>query len=195
MKKYALVMIDMQRGFIDPSSPICIPDAAATVPACAEALTLCRSSGVPVVFATRHYRADGSDVERCRREVWERGGKPLSEVCDERISDSFPDEFTTAASDYFIVKPRFSAFFHTELDLILRRLGVDTVILAGTTTPNCIRSSCYDALSLDYDVVVLSDCTSSVNSEVQRANLSDMARIGADIMTLADLRGTLSKDS
>ena len=193
MKKYALVMIDMQRGFIDPASPICIPDAAATVPACAEALTLCRDNGVPVVFATRHYRADGSDVEKCRRAVWERGGKPLSETCDERISDAFPAEFTTAATDYFIVKPRFSAFFHTELDLILRRLGIDTVILAGTTTPNCIRTSCYDALSLDYDVVVLSDCTSSVNSEVQRANLADMARIGAEIKTLPELRQALAE--
>ena len=73
-------------------------------------------------------------------------------------------------SDYRIVKPRFSGFFGTPLDLILRRLGVDTVILAGTTTPNCIRTSCYDALSLDYDAIVLSDCTSSVTEEVQRAN-------------------------
>ena len=88
---------------------------------------------------------------------------------------------------YCIIKPRFSAFFHTQVDLILRRLGVETVILAGTTTPNCIRSSCYDALSLDYDVVVLSDCTSSVTDEVQRANLEDMARIGAKICTVDEL--------
>ena len=90
-------------------------------------------------------------------------------------------------SDYRIVKPRFSGFFGTPLDLILRRLGVDTVILAGTTTPNCIRTSCYDALSLDYDAIVLSDCTSSVTDEVQRANLEDMARIGAKICTVDEL--------
>ena len=188
MSKHALIMIDMQRGFIDSASPLCIPDAAATLPACAEALSLCRNAGAAVVFATRHYRADGSDVEKCRRELWLRGGKPLSEECGTELSDAFPEEFSTAPSDYFIVKPRFSAFFHTELDLILRRLGVDTVILAGTTTPNCIRTSCYDALSLDYDVIVLSDCTSSVNSNVQRANLEDMARIGAEILTLEALK-------
>lgn len=72
--------------------------------------------------------------------------------------------------------------------MILRRLGVDTVILAGTTTPNCIRTSCYDALSLDYNVIVLSDCTSSVTQEVQDANLADMARVGAQIMTLNELK-------
>lgn len=191
MSKYALVMIDMQNGFIDSASPLCIPMAAATVPACAEVITLCRTSGVPVVFATRHYRADGSDVEKCRHDVWLRGGKPLSEDCPDALSGAFPKEFTRDARDYCIVKPRFSAFFHTELDLILRRLGVDTVILAGTTTPNCIRTSCYDALSLDYDVIVLSDCTSSVTEEVQRANLADMARIGARIMTADELKTLL----
>ena len=171
MKKYALVMIDMQRGFIDPSSPLCIPAAAATVPACAEVIKLCHEKNVPVFYTTRHYRADGSDVEKCRRAVWLAGGKPLSEECEACMSDAYPEEFEVRESDYRIVKPRFSGFFGTPLDLILRRLGVDTVILAGTTTPNCIRTSCYDALSLDYDAIVLSDCTSSVTEEVLRALL------------------------
>lgn len=188
MKKYALVMIDMQRGFIADESPLCIPMAAATVPSCAEAIRHCRAAGQTIVFATRHYRADGSDVELCRRDLWLAGGKPLSEECAPALDDSFPEEFVRAESDYCIVKPRFSAFFATSLDMILRRLGVDTVILAGTTTPNCIRTSCYDALSLDYNVIVLSDCTSSVTQEVQDANLADMARVGAQIMTLNELK-------
>ena len=81
---------------------------------------------MPVVFAVRHYRADGSDVERARYDVWARGGRPLSETCPPSMSDAWPEEFHRADTDYVIVKPRFSAFFHTELDLILRRLGVDT---------------------------------------------------------------------
>lgn len=85
------------------------------------------------------------------------GGKPLSEDCAAHLSDAFPAAFTVLPQDYVLVKPRFSAFFHTGLDLILRRLGVQTVLLAGTTTPNCIRTTCYDAISLDYDAVVLSD--------------------------------------
>lgn len=191
MKKYALIMIDMQRGFIDSHSPLCIPMAAATVEACSEALRVCRAAGQSVVFAVRHYKADGSDVEKCRRDVWLNGGKPLSEDCAEYMSDAFPEEFERAESDYCIVKPRFSAFFATNLDLLLRRLSVDTVILAGTTTPNCVRTTCYDALSLDYEVIVLSDCTSSVTADVQQANLADMSRIGARIMTLDELKAEL----
>lgn len=181
--KSALIMIDMQRGFIDPASPIAIPAAEATIPACAETIRYCHDNDILVVYAVRHYRADGSDVEKARYKVWLEGGKPLSEDCDERMSDAFPEQFEVLDKDRVIVKPRFSAFFATGLDLVLRRLGVQTVVLAGTTTPNCIRTTCYDALSLDYDVVVFSDCTSSITDAVQEANLADMQRIGAKVMT------------
>lgn len=186
MHKYALVVIDMQRGFLDPSSPLYIAGAADTVPACARAIDCCHRAGVPVVFAVRHYRADGSDVERARYDVWAKGGKPLSETCPASMSDAWPEEFRRAPSDYVIVKPRFSAFFHTELDLILRRLGVDTVLLAGTTTPNCIRTTCYDGISLDYNVAVLTDCCSSNTDDIQQSNLRDMANIGAFLLTSDD---------
>ncbi len=188
MNNTALIMIDMQRGFIDPSSPLCIAGAAATVPACAEAIRVFHEKELPVFYAVRHYRADGSDVEKARAKVWEDGGKPLSEVCCESMSDAFPESFEVSERDRVLIKPRFSAFFATSLDLVLRRLGVQTVVLAGTTTPNCIRTSCYDALSLDYDVVVLSDCTSSVSDAVQTANLEDMQRAGAKVITLEQLK-------
>ena len=94
-----------------------------------------------------------------------------------------PEELRPQPGDYTIIKPRWSAFFGTELDLILRRLGVRTVILAGTTTPNCVRTTCYDANALDYNVVVVEDCCSSQTEDIQRANIADMARMGALIMS------------
>lgn len=81
-----------------------------------------------------------------------------------------------------IIKPRWSAFFQTELDLILRRKNIDTVILTGTTTPNCIRATCYDAVALDYRTVILEQCCSSNTREIQQANIEDMERIGAVIV-------------
>ena len=194
MSKTALIMIDMQRGFIDPASPLCIAGAAATVPACAEAIRFFHGNGQPLVYAVRHYRSDGSDVEKPRAAAWAAGGKPLSEDCAAHLSDAFPAAFTVLPQDYVLVKPRFSAFFHTGLDLILRRLGVQTVLLAGTTTPNCIRTTCYDAISLDYDAVVLSDCTSSVTDAVQAANLADMQRVGAVVCASTELPLAESSD-
>ena len=102
MHRYALVVIDMQRGFLDASSPLFIPGAADTVPACARAIDCCHRAGVPVVFAVRHYRADGSDVERARYDVWARGGRPLSETCPPSMSDAWPEEFHRADTDYVL---------------------------------------------------------------------------------------------
>ena len=62
MPKQALIMIDMQRGFLDSASPLCIPSAEATVTACAALIDRCHAAGVPVIYAVRPYRSDGSDV-------------------------------------------------------------------------------------------------------------------------------------
>ncbi len=185
MKK-ALLMIDMQNGFICRESPLCIRGAEETVSVCAKAIETFRGAGEAIVFVNRAYRADGSDVERTRREVWEKGGRPLTPGSVGPLSVENPPELGRKSEDYEIIKPRYSAFFQTPLDLLLRRLRVGTVVLAGTTTPNCIRTTCYDAISLDYGVVVLSDCCSSNTPDIQRANLLDMANIGAEICTLEE---------
>ncbi len=182
MRDTALLVIDMQNGFLSERSPLFIEGAPATVPACARVIRACRGHRIPVFFVTRAYAADGSDVELSRRAVWEAGGKPLSPGCAEELSTRMPEAFGSDERDYRIVKPRYSAFFATELDLILRRLGVRRLILTGTTTPNCIRTSCYDAISLDYAVTVLRDCTSSKTPEIQESNLRDMANVGAEIL-------------
>lgn len=179
----ALIMIDMQNGFIDPGSALCVAGAAATVPACARALERARELHMPVFHVVREYAEDGSDVEAVRYEAWSEGGKPISSAWANPHTLEAPAPLAPQEGDRIVVKPRFSAFFGTKLDLMLRRLGIGTVVLIGTTTPNCIRSSCYDALSLDYNVVLLEDCTSSRTAAVQAANIEDMQHIGAHVMT------------
>ena len=179
----ALILIDMERGFLDPGSPHCIRQALATVPACASAVRTAREKGIPVFFVKRIYRADGSDVELTRHDGWANGGRAMTPASSGPNSAEAPEGLRPQPGDYTIIKPRWSAFFQTELDLILRRLGVRTVLLAGTTTPNCVRTTCYDANALDYNVVVLTDCCSSQTEEIQRVNLEDMGRMGAVLMT------------
>ena len=166
--KAALIVIDMQRGFLDESSPLCIRGARATVPACARVLAHARKTGIPVFYVSRAYRPDGSDVENTRLVPWLSGGKPMAPGSIGLHSVEIPAEMAPEPGDYQLYKPRFSAFFQTELDLMLRRLRIDTVLLTGTTTPNCIRTSCYDAISLDYNVAILTDCCSSNTDEIQQ---------------------------
>ena len=169
MKDTALLVIDMQNGFLNERSPLYIDGAAATVPACAEMIAFCREQNVPVFFVTRVYAADGSDVEHTRYEAWAKGGKPLSPGCAKEISADMPESFGEDKRDYHIIKPRYSAFFATGLDLILRRLGIR------------------HAISLDYAVTVLSDCTSSKTPEIQESNLRDMANVGAVIVSSKEI--------
>ena len=175
----ALVVIDMENAFIREESPLCIKQAAASVPACGKVIRKARERGIPVFFVNRVYRKNGSDVEFTRYDSWLGGNRYLAPNSKGALSIEVPSEFEPTEGDYTIVKPRFSAFFQTELDLIFRRLGIKTVILTGTTTPNCIRTSCYDGLSLDYNILIIEDCCSSNTEEIQRVNMEDMARIGA----------------
>lgn len=181
-RQAALVMIDMQKGFISPDSALCVAGAQATVPACARALQAARGKGMAVYHVRRIYAEDGGDVEPVRYRTWLEGGKPLCVTGDDPSLVDAPAELEPADDEAVIVKPRFSALFATDLDTLLREAGIGTLVLIGTTTPNCIRSTCYDALSLNYNVVIIEDCTSSRTPEVQRANIEDMAFIGAHIM-------------
>lgn len=181
--KSALIVIDMENAFVNPESVHCICHAAETIPNCVRAVETAREKGIPVFFVKRIYRYNGSDVELTRYESWKTGGRSMGPESRGFNSAEGAEGLRPKAGDYTIIKPRWSAFFHTELDLILRRLKVETVILMGTTTPNCIRSTCYDANSLDYHVVILEDCCSSMTEEIQRVNIEDMERMGALILS------------
>ncbi|MBQ1642744.1 MAG: cysteine hydrolase [Oscillospiraceae bacterium] len=178
----AVIVIDMQYGFIDPASPLCIPYARGTVPACARVIAKAHESGIPVIFVNRSYREDGLDVEKTRLKTWETA-KPMIPGAPLQLSAENPPELGRTPEDICIEKPRFSAFFSTKLDMVLRRMGIGHIYIMGTTTPNCIRTTCFDALCLDYDVSVLEDCTSSVTPEIQSANILDMKNIGAEILS------------
>lgn len=178
------LLIDMQNGFIDGASPLCIAGAAATVPTRARALEAARAHGVPVYHVRRTYAADGSDVEAVRWKAWAEGGRPLSPA--DPISLDCPPELAPAPGEPVVVKPSWSAFFGTDLDALLRARGIGTIVLAGTTTPNCVRSTAYDGLALGFNVAVLRDATSSRSPEAQEANLADMEAAGIQLIHTDD---------
>lgn len=180
----AFLLIDMQNGFIDGASPLCIAGAAATVPACAHALAAAREHGLAVFHVRRAYAADGSDVEAVRWEAWAEGGRPLSSA--DPMSLACPSELAPAPGEPVVVKPSWSAFFGTDLDALLRAQGIGTLVLAGTTTPNCVRSTAYDGLARGFNVAVLRDATSSRSPEAQEANLADMEAAGIQLIHTDD---------
>ena len=178
-------IIDMQNGYVKADAPLCIAGAEATLPLCARALEHARDLNIPIYHIRREYAADGSDVEVARYEAWLKAGRPISTASEQSDSLDFPKMVQPKEGDNVLTKPRYSAFLNTNLDEQLRARSINTVIITGTTTPNCIRATCTDALSLSYNVVIIEDCTSSRTPEVQAANIADMAVMGAQIIDLA----------
>jgi len=173
--KPALLVVDMQNDFVLPDAPAAVKGAAATIPRIKAVLDRFRRSGWPVFHVVREYRADGSDIEISRRDAFLAGpGYVISGTTGAEIVRALSPE----SGEYRIVKPRFSAFFGTELELILRRLAVDRLVLCGTQYPNCIRATAYDGLSHGYPVLVITDATSASDDQVAEANIRDLRNVG-----------------
>ena len=90
-----------------------------------------------------------------------------------------------------LTKTRMSAFIGTELDLMLRTLGVTTVYVAGIQTPNCIRTTVFDAIAYNYPVVLIDDATGASSDDVHRANVRDIQNIGVRIVKAAEVPAIL----
>ena len=175
----ALIVVDMQNDFCLPSSRLFVAGAATAVDGVQRAVADFRAAGAPVIWVVRHHRPGGEDVDHARRALFDEqpflASSPGADVVDGLV---------VSDGEVVVIKRRWSAFFATDLDLVLRRLRIDTVVVAGVQTPNCIRATAVDATSLDYETVVLSDATASANDAVQSANLFDMANMGIRISTV-----------
>ena len=180
MKKTALIIIDMQNDFVLQNAPQCIVGAEAIVPNIQKVLTFFRSKNLPIFHVYREYREDGSDIEKTRLDDFLTQQKycvPHTKGCE------IIDALTPIEGEYKIVKNRFSGFMQTELDFILRRLGVEKIVVCGIQYPNCIRATIFDGVALGYDVTLITDATEAQTQEIAKANIVDIANIGVECLT------------
>jgi nicotinamidase-related amidase len=186
----ALIVIDMQNDFVLPDAPARVAGANATIPRLAEALQAFRKMGWPVLHVFREYREDGSDIEITRLRGFlerQRYCVPGTKGCE------IVDQLKPQPGEYCIVKKRFSAFMRTELDWMLRRLGIDHIVVGGTQYPNCIRTTVFDGIAYGYRVTVLTDACSAQTQEISESNVRDIANIGVECVTVTDFLSNISK--
>ena len=177
MGKTALLIIDMQNDFCLPGAPFEVKGALSVAAQIKKALDAGRSFGLPIVHVIRHYRADGTDVEITRLQAFmEKGGALIEGTKGAEIIDGLKP----VKGEYIVVKKRWSAFFQTELDILLRRLKVNRIVVTGVQTPN-LYGQLYDA-NPGHEVILLTDGTGN-GAEVHQANLFDMQNIGIELMT------------
>ncbi len=90
--------------------------------------------------------------------------------------------------DYFLLKPKHSAFFATALHMLLRYLGVHTVILTGLTGNSCVLFTAADALMRDFHLLVPADCVASIEARDNRRALEHMrTTLQADVRSSRSL--------
>ena len=152
----ALLVVDVIQDFEHEDGDALLDSFRARQPALLHALEHARKSGIPVVYANDNYGIwDGDSTRLVRQAVAGRGGDLVKAVA--------PKE-----GDRFIVKPRYSAFDHTPLDLILRELEIERILLAGAATEMCVVQTAIDAKEDGLKVSILSDACATTDERMER---------------------------
>src|SRR5499425_635186 len=130
----AMIVVDMQNDFISAGAPMETPAARAMVPKLVEALKICRDGGIRVIYTAHVHRRDGCDMG-----LFDDMHPPIANR--DALVDGTPGvdiypELAPAPGEHVIKKHRYSGFFGTDLDMILREWGVDIFINATATTEN-----------------------------------------------------------
>lgn len=124
-----------------------------------------RGEGVPVVYANDNFGVWDGDAPRLVRSALEGPGGELVEAMAPR------------AGETCVVKPRYSAFDHTPLDLILRELGIERLLLGGMSTEGCVAQTTIDARELGFKVTVLAIACATIDEQVEQVALEYLERV------------------
>jgi ureidoacrylate peracid hydrolase len=177
--KTAVIVVDMQndfgsRGGMFDRAGIDIAGIQKAVAPTVRVLASARRAGIRIVYLKMGYRPDLSDLgppgapNRDRHlEVFGVGqpvktpdGKDGRVLIRDTWGTDIVDALKPVADDIVMYKHRFSGFYQTELDAILKKNGIKQLVVTGCTTSVCVESTIRDAAFRDYQCVVLSDCTS-----------------------------------
>jgi nicotinamidase-related amidase len=166
--KAALLVIDMQDFFLDPASPTFTCGGLAILPNLKKAIHAFRQADRPVIFTRHVHHPDRLDAGIMG--WWWEGmcieGSPESEV---------HQDISPKQNEKVIFKHRYSAFYNTELETVLRCLKVEDIVIAGIMTNLCCESTARDAYYRDYRVFFLADGTGSITEEMHIASLLNLA--------------------
>ncbi|PWR75124.1 cysteine hydrolase family protein [Methanospirillum stamsii] len=187
MKKPALLIIDMQNDFASKKAVLPVAGAENVISPLTQVLSEFRARNLPIFHVVRVHHPDGSDVEWFRAEKF----KSTPFAVRRTPGADVIDELKPKPGEYLLEKTRMSAFIGTGLDLTLRTLGIEIVVIAGIQTPNCIRTTVFDAMAYNYETVLVNDATGAQTREIHEANVLDMKNIGVTVINAPDLANWL----
>ncbi len=177
----AFLVVDFINGFTDPGTGLG-GDYSAELAVSAKVLAEFRSRALPVFFTTvayePHLRDAGLFVEKV---------PALGILIKGNEWVKVDDRVRPRSSERVLVKKYASAFFDTRLDIELRGLGVDTVVMAGCTTSGCIRASAIDSMQYGFRTLVIRDAVGDRAQEPHEVNLFDIDAKYGDVVPSGDV--------
>ena len=185
----AVVVVDVQRYFVE-----ALPFMAMgrVVEPIARFLPIARASGMTVAFVRSAFEADMKDAGRRgsrTRQMMDSvsvglvEGTPTAEI----VADLAPHP-----GDIVVVKKRFSGFSNTEVDNLLKARGIETLVFAGGTTTVCIESTLRDAMFLEYNCVLLADCTADLSDALHESAIARIDMFFGWVSTSPELAAALT---
>jgi len=170
----ALVLVDVLANFGHADGDAMFASFQEAHASLREAIASARAAGIPVVYANDDFGTWSGDRRRVLEEARRRCPEP-----------DLIDAVAPRPDDAFLCKPRYSAFDHTPLDLLLRQHEVRRLLLAGTATEMCVAQSAIDGRELGYQITVLPDACAAVdagNAEIALRYLAHVVgvRIGLE---------------
>jgi ureidoacrylate peracid hydrolase len=175
----ALIVVDMQNAFGAPGgmfdkAGVPIASIQAAVAPTRTVVDSARRAGLPVIFVKIGFRRDLADLgadDGPNAHFLAHLGVQDGVLERDTWATDIVDGLTPMEGDHIVWKTRFSAFHKTELDELLRRLGVTHLVVTGCTTSICVESTVRDAFFLDYHCLVLEDCTAEpMGAGLSRSN-------------------------
>jgi biuret amidohydrolase len=183
----ALVIIDMQRDFLDPRGYIAQTGVDVSVLRAAIAptrrlLTAARNAGIRVIHTREGHRPDLSDLTAAKQRRAARAGAPIGSagplgriLIRGEVGHGIIDELAPTPEETVIDKPGFGAFYATDLELVLRSAGIGELTLVGVTTDICVHSTLREAVDRGFECEVVADACAAAEPALHEAMLSCIA--------------------
>lgn len=153
IEKPAILVVDMLNDFV--YGALACDRGKAIIPATQRLLDAAREAGIPVIFC------NDAHIKGIDRELKLWGDHAIAGTEGAKVIP----ELNAGEGDYIVPKRRYSGFFQTDLDILLKELGVKSVIMTGLHTHMCVRHTSADAYFLGYDVVVAREATDAFTEE------------------------------
>ena len=166
--KTAMIVVDMQNAFLSDKGSMTqggmdITELKKTVAPVMRLVDACHSADVPIIFTRYVLRADYKDagLRSERRPEFKKINSLVAGTWDVELDPGMDAQ----PGDYILDKTRYSSFYNTSLEVILRGLEVDTLIVCGVTTEICVESTIRDAYFRDYKICVPEDAVAAMDVE------------------------------